>query len=230
MRPNLPLAALLATLAALLAAPGEASGAPVWRWPVKGDITRPFETTTNRFAAGQHRGIDIAARPGAEVRAACTGRVTFAGRTPNHDRGVTIACGTLAATHLHLATTTVKTGDLVAAGDRVGEAAGRAVQLGARRREDRFGYIDPLRLLGPDPSPPLGAAPVGRRPPQGATRGPRAARPQRTPTTEIAPATTRPSPILLAGLALFLAGLPAGGLVAARRRRTAARGAAQASA
>jgi hypothetical protein len=208
------LAALLATLTALLIAPGEARSTERWQWPVGGEVVRGFSTTENRFAAGQHRGIDIATRPGAGVRAACPGRVTFAGRLPGGARGVTIACGDLAATHLGLATTRVRRGATARAGETIGTAATDHVQLGARRHADRFGYLDPLRLLAPDP-PPLGAAPARGRP---RGEGPRAeTRAESAGAT--APETRAVSPLAFAGVALLLAALPAGGLAAGRRRR-----------
>lgn len=187
-----------------------------------GEVTRPFSLAANRFAAGQRRGVDIATRAGESVRAACTGRVTFAGPVPQRKRGVTIACGALVATHLGLAATRVTAGDLVAAGARIGEATGGPMRLGTRRRDDRFGYVDPLRLLGADPAPPLGAAP----PPRG--EGPRRRAPYDPPTA--APASSSGaaaaqsrgvSPVALAGLALVLAGVPVGGFLTRRRGRRA---------
>jgi hypothetical protein len=229
MRSYHPLAALIATLTGLLVASGEAHPSGRWQWPVDGRVTERFRTSGNPFAAGQHRGVDIAARPGTPVRAACAGRVTFAGRLPQGRSGVTIACGDLAATHLGLGGTTARRGETVRAGETIGRAAGGHMQLGAREREDRFGYLDPLRLLEQDP-PPLGAAPARREPrerPRGArpSAAPRAGRgyavaPRSESVDAVAPARTPAvSPLAFAGLAVLLAALPGGGLVAGRRRR-----------
>jgi hypothetical protein len=204
----------------LLAVPSRADGAP-WRWPVRGEVLTPFAVGANPFAAGQHRGIDIAARPGAPVAAACTGRVTFAGRLPGRGHGVTVACGTLVATHLELARVAVRRGDVVRAGGVIGAAAASHVQLGARRAGRRFGYVDPLALLGPDPPPPLGAAP--RRPVAPRGSPPALPQPVRAPQPAAAPAPRAPV-LAIAGLALLAAGIPLGGL--ARRRRRSARTAA----
>ena len=59
---------LLITLAAflLLATPAHAS----WSWPVRGDVITPYRNGDNPYAAGQHRGIDIAAAVGTPVVAA----------------------------------------------------------------------------------------------------------------------------------------------------------------
>ena len=77
-----PLLALLT--ATLLALGSPASG---WIPPLTTgweQVLRAFERPDDRFAAG-HRGIDVAAPPGAEVRAIGPGRVAFVGdvaRTP----------------------------------------------------------------------------------------------------------------------------------------------------
>src|SRR3712207_5149965 len=70
----------------------ESPEAGTWTWPVRGVVITPFALSPNRFAPGQHRGIDIAARAGAPVVAACRGQVTFAGRVPGRGRAVTVRC------------------------------------------------------------------------------------------------------------------------------------------
>jgi murein DD-endopeptidase MepM/ murein hydrolase activator NlpD len=162
MRTLLAIAALLAS-----AAPAAAAG---WRWPVRGEVITPFVLGADRFAPGQHRGIDVAARAGAEVRAPCTGRVRFAGRLPGRGRGVTIACGRLLATITELGAASVARGDTAIAGTPIGTAAASHVQLGARRAGEPHGYLDPRALLAGDGGasprvvPPLGRPPEGPRP------------------------------------------------------------------
>jgi hypothetical protein len=141
-----------------------------WRWPVHGDVVASFAYSPRRpFAAAQRRGIDVAAPRGAAVRAACGGRVSFAGRVPGGaGLGVTVRCGRLVATHLGLARLAVRRGERVVAGARLGAVgpAGR-LRLGARVAGHRFGYVDPLRLLGADPrpaAPRVAPAPPGRVP------------------------------------------------------------------
>jgi hypothetical protein len=115
------------------------------------------------------------------------------------------------------------------------------VRLGARVTARRFGYVDPLGLIGAErPAPPVGplgraperrpAAPLGRAPrpvpvvggvrhggPAPATRVglPRSVADAQGPASAIPPAAW-------AGLLLLAAGLPVGGLIHAARRRRAA--------
>src|SRR3954469_18735929 len=164
----LALAAFAAASLFALLVPRPAGAAPSlrdhrWRWPVEGAVVGRFAYARSApFTAGARRGIDIAAAPGAAVRSACRGRVSFAGAVPGgRGLGVTVRCGALVATHLGLARLAVRRGRRVAAGVRPrpgraaragrggrrvaagarGGAVGPAgtVRLGARRSDDRFG-------------------------------------------------------------------------------------------
>src|SRR5215470_6669685 len=55
--------------------------APAFRWPLDGTptVTRPFQPPPEPWLPG-HRGVDLAATPGAVVRAAGAGTVAFAGQ------------------------------------------------------------------------------------------------------------------------------------------------------
>ena len=182
--------AVLAAVAASLEAAPTASAAP-WRWPLEGQVAREFRVGANPYAAGQHRGVDLAAPPGRPVRAACPGPVRFAGRVGDSGLVVSVLCGELIASYLHLSETVVRRGERVGTGRRLG-TVGRTgdpspgpahLHLGAR--EVATGrYRDPLELLGGDRTPP-GAPVLG---------GPRRALPRPVPLSR-APARVRvPAP------------------------------------
>src|SRR4029453_4893454 len=71
------------------------AGTPAWAWswPADGAVLRGFSVTSDTYAAGQHRGIDIAIVDAAAVRAPVAGEVTFAGQVPTNGLTVTIAFG-----------------------------------------------------------------------------------------------------------------------------------------
>lgn len=225
----LALAALLAPAAGPAAAVPSAAAAARWLRPVPGEVTRPFSySRAAPFTRGAHRGADLAAAPGATVRAACAGRVLHAGRVVARHAVVTVGCGARRLTYLPLARVAVRAGRRVRAGARIGTlAAGHGgLHLGVRRAVDRWGYEDPLRFLAvasPVPSPPL----LPSRP---RTRDPSRTRPQTAPLPTLRPAPRFAAPQLgagvapwpvWAGLALVLAGTSASATVVVRRRRAA---------
>jgi Peptidase family M23 len=221
--PALVLISLL--LGALFAAPS--AHAATWRWPLHGPVQERFAyTPTTPFERGQHRGIIIGGPPGTPVRAACAGRVSFAGALPRRRAaGVTVNCGAWTATYLRLASLAVRRGDRVAVGDRVGRVGAGGLHLGARRTGRRWAYVDPLTLLASEPGArpaPLVRAPHWRTGPGPLATQPRPA-PLPLPLRWSAPvaAAVRPAVPLVAwlGLALLVGALPALGLRRARGRR-----------
>ncbi|MGI9100539.1 MAG: murein hydrolase activator EnvC family protein, partial [Solirubrobacteraceae bacterium] len=160
-------ALVLATFLSLV----PAAWAGSWKRPVEGPVLRPFTLSADRFAPGQHRGIDLGAPLGAAVRAACGGRVRFVGRVPGGGRTVSVGCGPLVATYQHLGDDAVRRGQLLVTGATVGTVgrSGRPrgprphLHLGAREAASGR-YVDPLTLLGlaPRAPPPFQSAP--RRP------------------------------------------------------------------
>ncbi len=184
--------------------------------PVAGAVSRDFDPG-RPFEGGRHRGVDFAAAPGTPVRAACTGRVVFAGRIGAAGI-VTLRCGAWRVTHMPLATITAR--GSVRRGTPIGTAAASrrhaGLHLGVRRDGTRFGYADPLRFMAHPSTPvPLGRAPRGRaptrpfaRPPTGPRLVPRPRLVRPPPAGSLPPA---PWPAW-AGLALVLAGAGAGGL------------------
>lgn len=148
----------LVLLPALLAFLVGAVPALAWTWPVDGPVLQPFTLEGSPYAAGQHRGLDVAADEGAPVRAPSGGTVTFAGTVPSGGRSVTIETADgLAVTLLHLGAVLVSEGDPVVDGAPIGVAgwSGDAeqpvpsVHLGIRVAVDASAYLDPLLFLPP---------------------------------------------------------------------------------
>ena len=168
MRRMLMAAVVLATLALAPTALG-------WTWPVDGPVLRPyFFTILPEPIAGHHRGVDIGAAPGTEVRAPATGLVTFAGTLPQGGRGLTIQTADgLSVTLLQLAATFAPRGTPVAEGAVVALAgpssdpvtADPHVHLGVRVTAEEEGYVDPLTLLPArdTPAAPPATAPAATK-------------------------------------------------------------------
>jgi murein DD-endopeptidase MepM/ murein hydrolase activator NlpD len=161
----LVLGALTAVVA--LTAPVSASAAPDgtgWRAPTGEPIRviRGFLPPRQRWLAG-HRGIDLAAAPGAAIVAAGPGVVTYVGKLAG--RGVvTVTHGTLRTTYEPVRAT-VAAGDRVDAGQQIGtlEAVGHCgsqtcLHWGLLRDDT---YLDPLSLLRRGPSRLLPVWPFG---------------------------------------------------------------------
>ncbi len=124
--------------------------AALWSWPVAAPhpIARPFVAPETPYAAG-HRGLDVRASAGAEVRAPADGVVHFAGFVV--DRPVISlrhAGGVLSS--FEPVEPLVATGDRVARGEVIGillpgHCATPCLHLGARVDG---GYVNPLLFLG----------------------------------------------------------------------------------
>ena len=158
----LPLAGLLTLGGLLVGAPLPAAAAPQLPgpagWPLSPSPTvlRGFDAPDHAYGPG-HRGVDLAASPGATVRAAVAGRVAFAGSVAG--RGVvSIDHGGYRTTYEPV-TAQVRLGQSVALGQAVGRVASgghcasSCLHWGLRRGED---YLDPLLLItGGGPQGPL---------------------------------------------------------------------------
>ena len=137
MVPGMPLASLLVvTLISAVLGPVP---------PVPGPVVRPFDQP-ERYAPG-HRGTDLAAVPGEEVRAALPGLVTFAGRVAGRGWVTVRHDAHLDTTYGDLDPRLVAAGDWVEAGQPLGRLAPAAGHLDWGARMDGA-YIDPLTLLG----------------------------------------------------------------------------------
>src|SRR4051794_36609888 len=145
---------LLLLLAVLFvpATPADAA----WVWPVKGDVITPYRNGTDPYAAGQHRGIDIAASVGTPVVAAAGGAVRFAGTAGSS--GLTIGIRTTDGydtSYLHLSSLAVRAGTSVSAGARIGavgtsrtrSAPAPHLHLGVRHGRTAHRYPHPPGLL-----------------------------------------------------------------------------------
>jgi hypothetical protein len=230
------LTAMVAATVAVWACAAAPAVAETWRWPVSGHVLTAFANAGGRYAAGQHRGIDISAAAGTPVTAAVAGRVRFAGLVGSSGLTVSLRThdGRFDTSYLHLSTTTVRAGQTVGPGDRigtVGETGDRSttaphLHFGVRDAGTRR-YRDPLDFL--PPAPGVREAP---RPVPIAVRGPvrigPPPQPVRLPWTARAPApaaawrpTAAPSRAgwAIACGALIAAAALAGG--AASRRRFA---------
>ncbi|MEU4687860.1 M23 family metallopeptidase [Actinoplanes sp. NPDC023714] len=135
----------------LLLALVEPAPAP-FRWPVAApQVVRRFDPPPERWLAG-HRGVDLASRPSAAVRASGAGTVVFAGRVAGRGVVSVAHAGGLRTTYQPV-TASVALGDRVAAGDPIGVVeighpgcpAPVCLHWGLRRDDD---YLDPLALLG----------------------------------------------------------------------------------
>src|SRR5688572_28077645 len=184
------------------------SPASAWAWPVDGVVLRGYAVGGDKYAAGQHRGIDIAVGEDASIRAPAAGEVSFAGQVPTHGLTVTIVTGDgYKASLTHLGTMRVRKGAIVAEGDPIADRGPSGdvehpvpyVHLGIRVGEDA--YVDPLGLLPPrsapnpppapaaPPAPAPSPAPAPAPPPAGEQAEPTLA----APTPDPAPAPSLPA-------------------------------------
>ncbi len=138
--------------------PGPAPGAPVtstqpparFAWPLNGDIRRGFATRNGN--ASFHDGIDIKADKGTAARAAAAGTVIFAGQGPK-EYGLTVIIhhgGRWTTTYSFLDKITVRDGDKVKTGERVGLVGETGLanepQLHFEVRRNRVA-LDPVKYL-----------------------------------------------------------------------------------
>jgi murein DD-endopeptidase MepM/ murein hydrolase activator NlpD len=208
------------TAPAPISTPGPAWVAtpPRWRWPLPGrpEVVRRFDPPDLPYGAG-HRGVDLAADPGAPVLAAGPGVVGYA--------GIIAGRGVVTILHSHgLRTTYEPVMAALPVGRRVdaGTAIGRLVagHLGCPRaaclhwgllRGDA--YLNPLSLLG---SGPIRLLPLAGMPSAPGRRiGSATGEPPATTSTAAHPASPARPTATLAAAALAVG---AGALLLTRRR------------
>ncbi|MEU9402588.1 M23 family metallopeptidase [Streptomyces sp. NPDC048242] len=134
--------------------PGERVPALARTWPVgtRPAVLRGWEPPASVYAAG-HRGVDLAAPPGAPVRAVAAGRVSYAGRVAGRGVVAVRLAGTSLRTTYEPVRAEVEKGAEVRAGEVVGtvettgsHCPGTCVHWGLL---DGTTYLNPLELLPP---------------------------------------------------------------------------------
>ena len=122
-----------------------------WSWPIVGPVLRAFDKPENDFSEG-HRGIDIGALRGREVRSPVDGVVWFSGVVAGRSViSIDTADGSIVS--MEPVEASVVRGDSVRAGDSIGVVSGthdgyNAMHLGVRVNGE---YVDPRRFLGDPP-------------------------------------------------------------------------------
>jgi hypothetical protein len=162
-------------IACLPVFPSASSGADGWPWPVSGEVITAYKNGNDPYAAGQHRGIDIASPVGTKVRSSVGGSVSYAGRLP--DGGITVTVrsgdGQYLVSYLHLSELAVKRGESISTGGIVGKVGTTGERSAAEphlhlsvRLASSGAYVDPLPLLGPRAvaKPPAGDSPAEAKP------------------------------------------------------------------
>ena len=142
--------AIAALIMSVVAPPANAAGES-WVWPLdpRPAVVERFDPPDDEYGAG-HRGVDLAAAAGDDVRAVADGTVTYVGQIAGVGI-VTIDHGTVESTYQPL-DPQVSRGDRVTAGDPIGtlEATGShcapetCLHLGRVVSDE---YADPLELL-----------------------------------------------------------------------------------
>lgn len=152
---------LAATCLVLIVPAGSAAAAsptdddPAGTWPLRPEpeVVERFDPPEHPYGPG-HRGVDLAGRPGQQVHAALSGRVSFSGRIAG--RGVVVVSHGATRTTYEPVAGDVGVGELVTGGAPLGrlELAGShcfpraCLHWGWLRGET---YLDPLRLVGAAP-------------------------------------------------------------------------------
>ncbi len=131
------------------------AGSSRFIWPASGPVRRGFAARTQRRF---HDGIDITAEQGSAVRASAAGRVVFA-RDAAREYGNLVVIdhgGGWHSAYAFLSRITVKRGDRVGQGERIGLAGSTGRAVGSElhfelRRRNR--PVDPLAQLPEAPKP-----------------------------------------------------------------------------
>ena len=136
-----------------LCAPAGAGASGQWRWPVAGShrVVHPYQPPAHDWLPG-HRGVDLAVGSSRVVYAVGVGRVSFVGQIAQRSVIVIAHAGNLRTTYEPV-TATVRLGQRVAAGQRIGmlqrngsHCRPSCLHLGLKRGTT---YLNPLLLFAP---------------------------------------------------------------------------------
>jgi murein DD-endopeptidase MepM/ murein hydrolase activator NlpD len=142
---------VIAVLALTVVTVPPADATTRWVWPIVGPVIRAFDKPETDYSNG-HRGIDIGAIRGREVRSPVDGVVWFSGVVAGRPViSIDTADGSIVS--LEPVESSVVRGDVVRAGDSIGLVSAQhdgmnAIHLGVR--VDGV-YVDPMQFLGNPP-------------------------------------------------------------------------------
>lgn len=142
---------VVAAVAVSLVVVPRSDAATRWVWPIVGPVVRAFDKPETDYSNG-HRGIDIGAIRGREVRSPVDGTVWFSGVVAGRSvLSIDTTDGSIVS--IEPVEASVQRGDVVRPGDSVGLVSGQhdgmnSVHLGVRVSGV---YVDPLQFLGSPP-------------------------------------------------------------------------------
>lgn len=148
---------IVLALVALALLPGSALGGG-WGWPLEGRVFAPFAQSSDPYASGDHRGVDIEAAEGTTVVAPISGKVRWTGTLGAGGKMVSLTSnsGLHVLSFLHLSKISVARGQAVMPGAKLG-LSGSSGDLRGKPPHLHFGvrvpeggelrYVDPLPLL-----------------------------------------------------------------------------------
>jgi murein DD-endopeptidase MepM/ murein hydrolase activator NlpD len=130
-------------LLSLLVIGGSATAGACWLPPVDAPVVDPFRAPPCEWCAG-NRGLEYGTSDGTVVRAVAAGEVTFSGTVAGERYVVVRHADGRRATYGRLASTTVRSGDVVAARSVVGITSAN-LYFGVREADT---YVDPAPFIG----------------------------------------------------------------------------------
>lgn len=122
-----------------------AASSVVYSPPIDVAVSDPFRPPAT-FAGAGNRGLAYGTTAGMAVNAAAEGTVVFAGTIGAHSHVTIMHADGIRTSYSFLAATAVTVGDVVVAGQVVGETGDEPFHLGARVGDT---YIDPALLMAP---------------------------------------------------------------------------------